>query len=457
MAGTLVDDAADADVAVVNTCGFVEAAKKDSVDALLEANDLKDDAAAPRPSSPSAAWPSGTARSSPRRCPRPTGCSASTTTRTSPPACRPILHRRRPRLAHPARPPQAAADQPRPAAGRRRGARARRPCPRPRGDRAGPARRRRPGVRAAAPLRRRLDGGPVAPLKLASGCDRRCSFCAIPAFRGSFISRRPADVLGETRWLAEQGVSEIMLVSENNTSYGKDLGDIRLLETLLPELAAVDGIDRVRVSATCSPPRCGPALIDVLTSTPGVVPYFDLSFQHSAPPLLRRMRRFGGTEPFLDLLEQVRAPGARGRRPVQLHRRLPRRDRGRPRGAGAVPRRRPGWTPSASSATPTRTAPRPSRYDGKLADGRRRRTGRPADRAGRGTDRPAGRGAGGRDASRCWSSSSRTARPRAARRTRARTSTACVRLPADGLAVGDLVPAVVTGSEGVDLLAERSG
>ena len=55
-------------------------------------------------------------------------------------------------------------------------------------------------------------------------------------------SRRPSDVLGETRWLAGEGVKEIMLVSENNTSYGKDLGDIRLLETLLPELAAVDGI-----------------------------------------------------------------------------------------------------------------------------------------------------------------------------------------------------------------------
>ena len=77
-------------------------------------------------------------------------------------------------------------------------------------------------------LRRRLTGGPVAPLKIASGCDRRCSFCAIPSFRGSFISRRPSDVLNETRWLAEQGVKEIMLVSENNTSYGKDLGDIRL-------------------------------------------------------------------------------------------------------------------------------------------------------------------------------------------------------------------------------------
>lgn len=156
-----------------------------------------------------------------------------------------------------------------------------------------------------APLRRRLGTSPVASVKLASGCDRRCSFCAIPSFRGSFISRRPSDVLGETRWLAEQGVKEVMLVSENNTSYGKDLGDIRLLETLLPELAAVDGIERVRVSYL-QPAEMRPGLIDVLTSTPKVAPYFDLSFQHSAPGVLRAMRRFGDTERFWELLETIR-------------------------------------------------------------------------------------------------------------------------------------------------------
>jgi MiaB/RimO family radical SAM methylthiotransferase len=157
-----------------------------------------------------------------------------------------------------------------------------------------------------APLRRRLDTSPVASVKLASGCDRRCSFCAIPSFRGSFVSRRPSDVLGETRWLAGQGVKEIMLVSENNTSYGKDLGDIRLLETLLPELAAVDGIERVRVSYL-QPAEMRPGLIDVLTSTEKVAPYFDLSFQHSAPDVLRAMRRFGDTDRFLELLETIRS------------------------------------------------------------------------------------------------------------------------------------------------------
>ena len=155
-------------------------------------------------------------------------------------------------------------------------------------------------------VRRRLDDSPVAPLKLASGCDRRCSFCAIPSFRGAFVSRRPSDVLAEARWLAEHGVRELVLVSENSTSYGKDLGDIRLLETLLPELAAVEGIERVRLSYL-QPAEMRPGLVEVLTSTPGVAPYFDMSFQHSSATVLRRMRRFGDTDRFLELLTSIRA------------------------------------------------------------------------------------------------------------------------------------------------------
>ncbi len=154
-------------------------------------------------------------------------------------------------------------------------------------------------------VRRRLDGGPMAPLKLASGCDRRCSFCAIPSFRGSFVSRRPSDVVGEARWLGEQGVRELFLVSENSTSYGKDLGDLRLLETLLPELAAVDGVERVRVSYL-QPAETRPGLVAAIADTPGVAPYFDLSFQHASARVLRRMRRFGDPDSFLALLEQIR-------------------------------------------------------------------------------------------------------------------------------------------------------
>jgi ribosomal protein S12 methylthiotransferase RimO len=156
-----------------------------------------------------------------------------------------------------------------------------------------------------AVLRRRLSGEPVAPLKLASGCDRRCAFCAIPSFRGAFISRQPDDIVAEAQWLADHGVRELVLVSENSTSYGKDLGDLQALEKLLPRLAGVAGVARVRVSYL-QPAEVRPTLLDAIAGTPGVAAYFDVSFQHAAEPLLRRMRRFGGTDRFLDLIGAIR-------------------------------------------------------------------------------------------------------------------------------------------------------
>ncbi|MFF7679450.1 30S ribosomal protein S12 methylthiotransferase RimO [Actinacidiphila glaucinigra] len=303
----LVDDAAAADVAVVNTCGFVEAAKKDSVDALLEANDLKghgrtqavvavgcmaerygSELAEALPEADGVLGFDDYANISDRlQTILSGGVHASHTPRDR----RKLLP-----ISPAAR--QAASEVALPGHAQT----AEEPAPAPEDLPEGVA----PASGPRAPLRRRLDSSPVASVKLASGCDRRCSFCAIPSFRGSFISRRPSDVLGETRWLAEQGVKEVMLVSENNTSYGKDLGDIRLLETLLPELAAVDGIERIRVSYL-QPAEMRPGLIDVLTSTPKVAPYFDLSFQHSAPGVLRAMRRFGDTERFLELLDTIRS------------------------------------------------------------------------------------------------------------------------------------------------------
>jgi ribosomal protein S12 methylthiotransferase RimO len=159
---------------------------------------------------------------------------------------------------------------------------------------------------AVGQRRRRLDDRPVAPLKLASGCDRRCAFCAIPSFRGAFVSRPATEILAEAAWLAEQGVSELVLVSENSTSYGKDLGDLRALEKLLPALTGVDGIERVRVSYL-QPAETRPGLVEVIAGTPGVAPYFDLSFQHASEPVLRRMRRFGSVEAFLELCGRIRS------------------------------------------------------------------------------------------------------------------------------------------------------
>ena len=275
----LVQDPEDADTVVVNTCGFIDAAKKDSIDTILAAADLKD---------------SGRAQAVVA-----VGCMA---------------ERYGVELADSL--PEADAvlgfDSYPDIASRLRGILA--------GERPAshqPSDRRMllpitPVDRGAAEVfipghgqRRRLEDGPLASLKLASGCDRRCTFCAIPSFRGSFSSRRPTDVVAEARWLAEQGVRELFLVSENSTSYGKDLADIRLLDRLLPELAAIDGIERVRVSYL-QPAETRPELVRAIADTPGVAAYFDLSFQHASGRVLRRMRRFGDSGSFLALLSQVR-------------------------------------------------------------------------------------------------------------------------------------------------------
>jgi ribosomal protein S12 methylthiotransferase RimO len=154
--------------------------------------------------------------------------------------------------------------------------------------------------------RTRLDDAPTAYLKLASGCDRRCTFCAIPSFRGAFVSRPPDEVLAEAAWLASSGARELVLVSENSTSYGKDLGDLRALEILLPRLAALDGVERIRVSYL-QPAELRPDLLAAIATTEGVAPYFDLSFQHASAGVLRRMKRFGDATAFLDLLDRARS------------------------------------------------------------------------------------------------------------------------------------------------------
>ncbi len=278
---TLVDDAAGADAVVVNTCGFVASAKKDSIDTLLQAADLRDQASGPQ-------------------AVVAVGCLAqrygTELARELPEADAVLGFDDYPQIAARV---QAVLD----------GEHVPAPVPTDRRLLLPLAPAQRQGdvgdVPGHARERQRLESGPSAPLKIASGCDRRCSFCAIPTFRGAFVSRRPADVLDEARWLATQGVRELFLVSENSTSYGKDLGDLRLLETLLPELAAVPGIDWVRVSYL-QPAEMRPSLVEVMTSTPGVVPYFDLSFQHASGSVLRAMKRFGDTDRFLELIDTVR-------------------------------------------------------------------------------------------------------------------------------------------------------
>ena len=287
---TLVDDAAEADVAVVNTCGFIEQAKKDSIDAILEANDLREEGRtqavvavgclAERYGKDLAA-----------ELPEADAVLGFDSYRDMSAHLRAVLD---------GHPPEAHVP----------------------GDRRkllplAPLQRADAASKVALPghgdpqqgpdlPRARLDARPWAPLKIASGCDRRCAFCAIPTFRGSFVSRRPTDVIAEARWLAEQGVKELFLVSENSTSYGKDLGELDLLQALLPQLAEIEGVERVRVSYL-QPAEIRPGLLEAMAVTPKVSPWYDISFQHSSPGLLRRMRRFGSTEAFLELVDGVRA------------------------------------------------------------------------------------------------------------------------------------------------------
>ena len=288
---TLVSNVEAAEVAVVNTCGFIESAKKDSIDALLEANSLKGHGKT-RAVVAVGCMAERYGQELAKALPEADGIlgfddyqdiSARLQSIVSGNAHTPHVPRDRRSLL-----PIAPADRP-------------------------AARQEAINESYASSLgaggslfRKRLGNAPWAPLKIASGCDRRCSFCAIPYFRGSFISRKPTEIIEEGKWLAQNGVSELFLVSENTTSYGKDLGDLKLMEKILPEFAAIEGVERVRLSYL-QPAEMRPSLLQAMIETEKIAPYFDLSFQHTSPTVLRRMRRFGDSEKFLHLISQIRA------------------------------------------------------------------------------------------------------------------------------------------------------
>lgn len=293
---TLVDNPEDAETVVVNTCGFVEQAKKDSIDTLLAAADLKGD---------------GTVKSVVA-----VGCMAERygveLASELPEAdavlgfddyadisdrLRSILDGEK-LISHVPRDRRKLLPLS-PSARREAAAGLAVPGHAPLPEGLAPA----SGPKA---FRRRLGDGPAASLKIASGCDRRCAFCAIPAFRGSYLSRPMDELEDEARWLVDSGVKELFLVSENTSSYGKDLGSEHRLERLLQRLSGIDGLEWIRVSYL-QPAEIRPGLIDAMLGTDKVVPYFDLSFQHASRDVLRSMRRFGEAEAFLSLIGRIRA------------------------------------------------------------------------------------------------------------------------------------------------------
>ncbi|HUG84837.1 MAG TPA: radical SAM protein, partial [Euzebya sp.] len=168
---------------------------------------------------------------------------------------------------------------------------------------------------AAFPVRT-IPRGPWAYLKIAGGCDRVCTFCAIPSFRGRFNSRPLEELQAEVRWLVDQGVRELVCVSENTTSCGKDLkgkdlkgGDMpggrQSQADLVAMFDAVEQLEMVRLMYL-QPAEITPVLLEAMAASTTVVPYYDLSLQHASAPVLDRMARSGSPERFLGLIEGIR-------------------------------------------------------------------------------------------------------------------------------------------------------
>jgi ribosomal protein S12 methylthiotransferase len=174
--------------------------------------------------------------------------------------------------------------------------------------------RRKPvGVRDLLDMPRPAPSVPWAYVKVAEGCDRACAFCAIPSFRGKQRSRRPDAIVAEARDLVDAGARELVLVAQDLAWYGRDAGEPGALAPLLRAVDALraDGLARIRL-LYLYPSEVRDPLVSTMLDLPSVVPYFDLSLQHASPPLLRAMRRWGNGERFREIIGGIRAaePGA---------------------------------------------------------------------------------------------------------------------------------------------------
>ncbi|MBV8951063.1 MAG: 30S ribosomal protein S12 methylthiotransferase RimO [Actinobacteria bacterium] len=167
------------------------------------------------------------------------------------------------------------------------------------------------GVRDLLDMPRPAPSAPWAYVKVAEGCDRACAFCAIPSFRGKQRSRRPEAVIAEARDLVIGGVRELVLVAQDLAWYGRDAGEPGALAPLLRALDGLrdEGLARIRL-LYLYPSEVREPLVSTMLEVPSVVPYFDLSLQHASAPLLRAMRRWGSGDRFREIIGRIR-----GRRP----------------------------------------------------------------------------------------------------------------------------------------------
>jgi ribosomal protein S12 methylthiotransferase len=323
----IVEDADDAEVVLVNTCTFIAPAKQESVDTVLEACNLKDDGGARAVlvvGCMAQRYPQELAESIPEADAivgfegygtLPTlvedilaGRPHERVTGIAPPAAGPATSR--PSL------PLMVAPSPAPATDSLALDLAPEELPptvvRPdepvlTGQ---DALDRMPASGPRFPLRRFGAGPGPAPawayLKIASGCDRACTFCAIPSFRGRFRSRPLDELVAEGSWLVEQGARELVLVSENTTSWGKDLDCGRDGQPqLLRALAEIDGLERLRLMYL-QPAELTTALLETMAAEPKVASYFDLSLQHVSGSVVKRMARSGDAQRFAELITRIR-------------------------------------------------------------------------------------------------------------------------------------------------------
>ncbi len=164
------------------------------------------------------------------------------------------------------------------------------------------------GVRDLLELPRPAPSAPWAYVKVAEGCDRKCAFCAIPSFRGTQRSRSIESIAREVRQLVDGGVVEVVLVAQDLAWYGRDIDEADALSALLHRLDRLrdDGLARVRL-LYLYPSEVRDPLLATMLELDSVVPYFDLSLQHAAPDLLRRMKRWGSGDRFLELIADIRS------------------------------------------------------------------------------------------------------------------------------------------------------
>lgn len=142
-------------------------------------------------------------------------------------------------------------------------------------------------------------------LKIAEGCDNRCSYCAIPGIRGKFRSRKIESVVDEAKSLVNRGVKEIILVAQDTTKYGQDLYGEYSLDKLLKELVKIDGLEWIRLFY-CYPQRITDSLIDVIANEEKVCKYIDIPLQHSDTTVLKNMNRVGDGNDYRVLLDKMR-------------------------------------------------------------------------------------------------------------------------------------------------------